>query len=224
MAEIMRILITGDIHNNFSQLNELINRRNADLIICCGDFGYWPNVKWSDPFSNIKLQKTKKLLWCDGNHENHWALRDRTTDELAPNIIYMPRGSIYQLEDGRNIMFMGGAHSIDQEMRQVGINWFPEETIAQKDLYNLPDIKVDIFITHTCPMELLPDLLPWDERKTPEPSNYALTTLWKEYMPSLWFFGHWHRYTTGRLNQTKWYALSAPGFGDRWWMWLPEKE
>jgi len=219
----MRVLITGDIHNNFGRLNELINRRNADLIICCGDFGYWPDVDWAEPLSNIKLQKTKKLLWCDGNHENHWALQARQTDELAPGIIYMPRGSTYQLEDGRNIMFMGGAHSIDQVMRKVGIDWFPEETITQKDLIGLPDIKIDIFITHTCPAELLIDMLPHDPRKLPEPSNYALTALWKEYMPSLWFFGHWHRYTTGMLNDTKWYALSAPGFGDRWWMWLPNK-
>jgi Icc-related predicted phosphoesterase len=220
----MRVLITGDIHNNFGRLNELINKKKPDLIIPCGDFGFWPGVPWAEPLSNIKLQKTKKLLWCDGNHENHWALRDRTTDELAPNIIYMPRGSTYQLEDGRTIMFMGGALSIDKHLRRVGVDWFPEEVITQKDLIGLPDVKVDIFITHTCPTELLIDLLPFDRRKTPEPSNYALTALWKEYMPSLWFFGHWHKYYSGMLNHTIWHALSAPGFGDRWWMWLPEKE
>ena len=220
----MKILVTGDVHMRFGNLNDLINEKKPDLIICCGDFGYWPNISWGEPLTNIELQTAKKLLWCDGNHEDHWALRDRTTDELAPNIIYMPRGSTYQLEDGRNVLFMGGAHSIDKYIRRVGVDWFPEEVITQKDMMNLPNCKVDIFITHTCPEELLVDLLPFDERKTVEPSNYALSELWKIYKPALWFFGHWHKYLTGVMMGTKWYCLSAPGFGDRWWMWLPEKE
>ncbi len=219
----MKILVTGDVHGRFGNLNSLINKKKPDLIICCGDFGYWPNVSWGEPLSNIKLQTAKKLLWCDGNHEDHWAIRDRTTDELAPNIFYMPRGSTYQLDDGRNIIFMGGAHSIDEHLRRIGVDWFPEETISQKDIMDLPDCKIDIFITHTCPEELLVDLLPHDSRKQPEPSNYALSELWKIYKPSLWFFGHWHHYITGRMMGTKWFCLSAPGFGDRWWMWLPEK-
>lgn len=219
----MRVLITGDIHNNFSRLNELINKKRPDIGICCGDFGYWPNVSWSEPLSNIKLQSTKLLLWCDGNHEDHWALRDRETDELAPNIFYMPRGSTYQLEDGRTILFMGGAHSIDHMRRTVGISWFPEEIITQKDMINLPNCKADIFITHTCPEELLPNLLKVDWRKKHDPSNLALSELWKIYKPSLWFFGHWHRYSEGKMMGTKWYCLGAPGFDTRWWMWLPEK-
>ena len=142
-----KIIVTGDIHNEFGRLNELINRKHPDLIICCGDFGYWPNISWGAPLTNISLQGTKKLLWCEGNHEDHWTLKERETDELAPGIIYMPRGSTYTLEDGRIIMFMGGAHSIDKHLRTVGVDWFPEEVISYSDLQDLPDIKVDIFIT-----------------------------------------------------------------------------
>jgi Icc-related predicted phosphoesterase len=219
----MKVLITGDLHMEFGQLNELINKKKPDMIICAGDFGYWPNISWGVPLTNICLQKAKKLLWCDGNHEDHWALRDRTTDELAPGIIYMPRGSTYTLDDGRTIMFMGGAHSIDKQWRTVGVDWFPEEIITQKDMVNLPDVKVDIIISHTCPGELVTTLLKHYPEKGFEPSNEALTELWKMYKPSLSFFGHWHHYQEGTLYNTKWYALSAPGFGDKWWMWLPDK-
>lgn len=218
----MKILITGDIHNNFGNLNSLICKKKADLCICCGDFGYWPNTKWAKPLSDIKLQGTKKILWCDGNHEHFWFLKNRKTDELEPGIIYMPRGSVYTLPDGRNILFMGGADSIDKNLRKIGIDWFPEEVITQKDFYNLPDCKIDIFITHTCPTELLNDMIPNDPIKNNDPSNKALSELWKIYKPSLWFFGHWHVYKEGILDQTKWYALSATGFMDKWWMWLPE--
>jgi len=133
----------------------------------------------------------------------------------------MPRGSTYQLDDGRNILFMGGAGS--KYLGRFGIDWFSEEVISQKDMMNLPDCKVDIFITHTCPIELLGDLSVIYKRIKPESSNYALSELWKIYKPSLWFFGHWHKYLQGKMMGTRWYCLSAPSFKDRWWMWLPEK-
>lgn len=217
----MKTLITGDIHGEFGRLNALINDKRPDLIICCGDFGYWPNVNWGTPLDKIKL-KGAQLLFCDGNHEDHWALRDRESDELSPGITYMPRGSTYTLPDSRIMMFMGGGYSIDKEWRTVGVSWFPEETITQKDLMNLPDVKPDIFITHTCPKELLETMLEVNPYKPIDPSNDALSELWKMYHPGLWFFGHWHMYRTGMLDSTAWHCLGAVGHMTKWWMWLPD--
>jgi predicted phosphodiesterase len=219
----MKIILTGDIHNEFSKLNALINKKRPDLVICCGDFGYWPKVSWGAPLSNIKPQGAK-ILWCDGNHEDHWSLKERESDEMAPGVIYMPRGSTYTLEDGRTIMFMGGADSIDKNMRYIGVDWFPEEVIRPKDLYDLPDIKIDIFVTHTCPLELVHDMLKYNSAKFGDPSPQALSELWKMYKPDLWFFGHWHHYKELDMFGTKCYALDTCSFsGGRWWMWLPER-
>lgn len=222
----MRTLITGDVHNEFDILNQLINKQKPDSLFCCGDFGYWPKFAESGkalPFSKIKLQSAEWIRWCDGNHEDFWSLKERKSDEIEPGIIYMPRGSIYTLPDGRVVMFMGGGMSIDKAWRTEGVSWFPEETITQKDLMDLPDVDVDIFITHTCPVELVPQLKRNYPDKGEEPSNHALSTLWEHYKPDLWFFGHWHQYGEYKLEGTQCYALSAPGFGDRWWMWLPER-
>jgi len=216
-----KVIVTGDIHNEFGRLNELINKKKPELVICCGDFGFWPKVSWGAPLENIKTQGAE-ILWCDGNHEDHWSLKERTTDELVPDVHYMPRGSTFTLNDGRTIMFMGGAHSIDKNLRRVGVDWFPEETIRQRDLNNLPDVKVDIFITHTCPSQLLDVMIQYNSFKTEEPSNVALSHLWSLYKPDLWYFGHWHKYKEGNLQDTKWYALSCPGQGDRWWTYLPD--
>jgi Icc-related predicted phosphoesterase len=219
----MKVLVLGDIHNEFGRLNEILHKKRPDLIISCGDFGYWPNWNGADKLERISTHGAK-LLFCDGNHDDHWALRDRKQDELAPNIIYMPRGSTYELDDGRTIMFMGGAHSIDKHLRTAGWDWFPEEIITQKDMNNLPEKKIDIFITHTCPEELVHDMLKYYPEKAREPSNTALSELWKIYKPKLWIFGHWHHYNEGIMMGTQWYALSYPGEATRWWMWLPEKE
>jgi predicted phosphodiesterase len=219
----MRIIITGDIHNNFSKLNQLISIKRPELVICCGDFGYWPDTHWAAPLSNIKPQGAK-ILWCDGNHENHWELKNRQTDELEPDVVYMPRGSTYTLEDGRVIMFMGGADSIDKDQRRIGETWFPDEVITQKDLYDLPEIKVHIFITHTCPMELVIEMLQYDRYKYEDPSPKALSELWKMYRPDLWFYGHWHVYKELDMFGTKCYALGSCSWPDqKWWMWLPER-
>ena len=43
------------------------------------------------------------------------------------------------LPDGRIVLFMGGADSIDKKYRKIGFDWFPEELITQKDIYELPD-------------------------------------------------------------------------------------
>ena len=58
-----RVLITGDIHNEFDRLNVLINKKKPDRVFCCGDFGYWPGK--ARPLSDIKLQGTKEIRWCD---------------------------------------------------------------------------------------------------------------------------------------------------------------
>lgn len=220
----MKILIVGDIHNEFGKLNTLLNKKKPDLVLSVGDFGFWPGEKGCEELSKIKLpNKNSKLLWCDGNHENFWELKKRTSDEIEPGIIYMPRGSTYTLPDGKVVMFMGGARSIDKHLRKFGIDWFPEETISYNDMQGLPDVKVDIFITHTCPAELVPTLVKYYSGKDLEPSNQALSQLWEIYKPTTWILGHWHKYLPIKLNDTQFYCLSAPGFGDRWWMWLPEK-
>jgi Icc-related predicted phosphoesterase len=214
------VIVTGDVHGDFGALNELISKKKKhglELVIACGDFGFWPQ----GPDKVIKgiSPQGVKILFCDGNHENHDALKNRKSDEIVPNVFYMPRGSIYKLDDGRNILFMGGANSIDKQWRTPGYDWFPEEIISQRDMENLPDEKVDIFITHTCPTELLHDMIKIDYRKKDDPSNHYLSELWKIYKPDLWYFGHWHADATGILMGTRWHALNMSRHTN-FWKWL----
>ena len=89
---------------------------------------------------------------------------------------------------------------------------------------NLPDVKVDILISHTCSLELLPEMLKLNPFKTKDPSNDALSEVWKQYKPNLWYFGHWHLNKKGMLENTSWQCLGAPGFNTKWWEWLPSQE
>lgn len=238
----MKVLVTGDIHADFNHLNTLINDKNPDLLLACGDFGYWPKeflkdedtsiysysigsrkrkIKPMPQLSDIKIQKSQ-IRFCDGNHENHWALGALTNLEIVPNIFYQPRGSIYTLPDGRNILFFGGADSIDKNLRTVGYDWFPEENISQKDMFNLPDCKIDIIISHTCPTEFLPSLTKCKGisfTKGRDSNCEALSQILNIYKPKLWYFGHWHVNCTDFIKDCRFYAMSLTK-DTHWWRWL----
>ncbi len=221
----MKVIISGDIHGMYGYLNELIHQESPDLLIVCGDFGYgFPN----DKVDSIVAMHTK-VLFCDGNHDNHWKLRELKNLAVASNVFYQPRGSTYRLPDGRNILFMGGANSIDKDSRTVGVSWWPEEVISQSDFRNLPEEDIDIFITHTCSNEIYDKFMQfklggrYTPRKDKDPSYHALSSLWEMYQPSQWFFGHFHINVSGQYEGTRWQALACPLVGSgAWWTELTD--
>jgi len=229
-------IIAGDIHGCWETLNVLISDVKPELIICCGDFGYYPNFvgqvhidymgrkqKIVSIEDGVKNGKTK-ILFCDGNHEDHWSLQALKDTEVAPNVFYMPRGSTYTLPDGRKILFMGGAFSIDKPNRQLGVDWFPEETISHGDIMRCPGEPIDIVVSHTCPASLRPKIIkkhPYGF-SIPDCSEDALEHILQSYRPRFWYFGHWHMSMSGHIihTNTKWYMLSMAGGSHMWWMFL----
>lgn len=219
----MKIIMTGDIHGRYDYLNNLIKLELPDIIIVCGDFGYFPNIeKYAGQEQTIDTLHTK-ILFCDGNHDDHWELRKLKNMEIASNVFYQPRGSTYRLPDGRNILFMGGANSIDRMQRTIGVSWWPEEIISQSDFQNLPKESIDMFVTHTCSNELYDDHISsglggvWSPRKDSDPSYTALSALWEMYKPAQWFFGHFHINMRGTFGPTRWQCLAAAGVGSGAW-------
>jgi hypothetical protein len=178
-----------------------------------------------------------KIYFCPGNHEDWEDLESKATSdnpiqvEVMPNVFYMPRCSTLKLPDGRTILFMGGAVSVDKEHRTYRYDWFPEETIKQKDIYNLPDVDIDIVVSHTSPQEFKKDLFagskdwhqydPYWLEKFNDPSCHALSHVLRKYTPSLWFFGHYHVVKTSTWLKTRWFALNKAN-DTGWWTYLPK--
>lgn len=261
-----KIIIAGDLHGVWGPLNSLINGKKPEIILQCGDFGWWPkfhNTKeiWSgeyedlsgklvnlDPWQHhmarripkpwdqfgIKAKDTK-IYWCDGNHEDHWDLIEernymKAPCEMMPNVYYMKRGSILQLPDKRNVLFMGGGDSIDKNQRTLGHDWFPEELINHGDVHELPDMNIDIVISHTCPLEFHEEMLKkgfWETKqiyidKIKDPSAHALSYILNKYKPKLWYFAHFHVYVKGWYRDTTWYCLDMIGRSN-WWSYLEDK-
>lgn len=201
------VLVCGDTHADFRELNTIMAHNEPSVVLVCGDFGYWNKSTWrkgtvGNFVDGIKPGNTK-VYWCDGNHEDHNLLQQLRKEhgrekpiEVAHNVFYCPRGSTLELEDGRTVLFMGGAYSIDKAYRTPHVDWFPEEVISEEDMRHLPDTKVDIVISHTCPSFVAKNLiLPhhyYGVGKVIDQSCSHLDKVFDKYNPSLWYFGHWH--------------------------------
>lgn len=245
------IIVVGDIHGRWGPLNQLINRKRPKTILQVGDFGWWPRFhglpkpktrkdqygRWIKPGNNygIKCNDTE-VFFCPGNHED-WdelSLRKAMPAHLYDEVYYMRRGATLTLDDGRVVLFMGGALSVDKETRIIGLDWFPQELIPYSEFYRLQEEgldRVDIVISHTCPLEFnhkvdlelrkRPDYKLWSY-KFMDCSQQVLSAILEEYRPKLWYFGHFHITVSGVYDDTKWYCLNYPDNGTQWWRYLDE--
>ena len=198
----MNIYILGDIHGNFDELQYFIYKNTPDIIIQCGDLGIFP---YSDGLYGILYKKqykfnipvgSTKMYFCPGNHEDWDYLDSLTNNEIFPNVFYMKKGSILTINN-KTILFMGGADSVDKKERTIKLDWFPQEIITEKDIYeNIPDVKIDVVISHTCPEIVFPivnNKFFGSCTKYNDPSRLALDYIFETYRPKEWYFGHFHQ-------------------------------
>ena len=225
-----RVCVMGDVHGEFGRLNNWVNHRRPKIVLQCGDFGYWPKLRTEKRRrrKGPKLPKMHetKLYWCDGNHEEFDSLNELTNNEVYPNVFWMKRGATLDLPDGRKVLFMGGAESTDREWRlaeeaATGKKlWFPKERIQEDEVRALPEVDVDIVVSHAAPREFEV----WGEghdMREPDPTRLALSAVWTRYQPRLWFFGHYHARVRGNYHGTEYFGLNMAGCSD-WWMDLPD--
>jgi predicted phosphodiesterase len=203
----MKLCIFGDIHGDFKKFNNIINNISCDTVIQIGDFGYFPNLKSHSYPNNINTKKS--VYFIDGNHEDHISLQELVNLEIYNDVKYIPRGSILEL-NGTNILCIGGAASIDKQFRTFMVDWFPQEEITMSDYYKIPkDVRIDIVLSHTSPMEfVLPNLIPFHDN-----SRNILSQILKEYKPKKWWFGHFHMNVENKFihecgAETEWVCLS----------------
>lgn len=219
-----KLFITGDIHGRWGNFNQFLNtirhrhQTKPIYVLCCGDFGYWPNLPNNLDHKDYGIKNHDiKVYFCDGNHDHHWELAKLKDNEIIPNVYYKKRGSVLTLPDDKNVLFMGGAASIDKYLRTPGVDWFPEETICDKDLDNLPDMNINMVVSHTCPSELVDIMCDMGNKsKLNDPSPRALSYILEKYNPECWFFGHWHTFKPGKLYNTEWRCLNMCNYSN-WW-------
>jgi predicted phosphodiesterase len=233
-----KIIITGDIHGYWGHLNTLINKKNPDILIICGDFGYWPHFHKNKDFHKkgvswdqygIKNPNTD-IYWIDGNHENHEAIASMIADHgrnnpikmdkfINGNVYYMPRCTTMTMND-INCLFIGGAVSIDKSSRVEGISWWRNEELSYSDYLNLPNENLEVVFSHTVPsfaFDKMPEITQFLSAKFQDSSCKILEEVFYNYKPKQWYFGHFHKEYHFNFEGCEFTGLDmANGYG-KWW-------
>lgn len=199
--------IVGDIHGNFNEYDVFIlnlrgmrHRGEApERSIQVGDFGIgFYSPYWHESVRDWqKLHSTQRFI--RGNHD------DPAMCKTMPG--YIPDGTV----EG-DVMYIGGAWSIDRAMRTEGKDWWPDEELSMQELEALIDVyretKPRVMFTHDCPEQIAWDMFVsrgsrFGMKHHKTRTGQALQSMWEYHQPEMWFFGHWHETRDLTLNGTK---------------------
>jgi predicted phosphodiesterase len=176
-----KILILGDVHGKWADLNSVMKNVDFNLnikynfVIQVGDFGFFPSIFANlDTFNSklIKNQSTigctyeysalkfhKKVLVCDGNHDSGEFIKKSNHQEWKDkyNIHYQPRGSWIDI-DRYKIGFLGGGLHADRK-QEGSIDKETTNYILNKQVKKAIEEwnsvgGMDTIITHSCPSGL----------------------------------------------------------------------
>lgn len=150
------------------------------------------------------------IWFIDGNHENFDILNElkesqpnKKIIDISSNIHYITRGTklFIKTDEGvKNILFCGGADSVDKFRRIPHLSWWENETITQKDIDKcLQHNEVDYIITHCCPFDIFKEYSIYlitradiDQDKVNHSSEMMLNQVKDNVKYNKWFFGHYH--------------------------------
>lgn len=209
------IYLTGDTHGNFSRFTTANfpagpSLTKKDIVVILGDFGlFWSTRDQSNSsyWAWWLGEKPWTTLFIDGNHENFDLINDLPEVDMfggkvgvaGDSIYHLKRGQLYNI-DGNSIFTLGGAGSIDKDMRTEGLSWWAEENISKEDIENSEQVlnsvdwKVDYIFTHTIPNSVMPEFGIFNNIDS---NSYLLEDIRLQMQGfKHWYCGHMHRELT----------------------------
>jgi len=168
--------IIGDVHGNFEQYKEIVERADdlGQSTIQIGDMGFNYDFPWS-----------LNHRFFGGNHDNY----DKYYDSFHGMCDFGP-----VFLDDKYGFFIRGALSIDQHVRTIGIDWWEQEQLSiyelEKCCREYLEAKPKIVLSHDCPLFLYDN---WYKDKLVSRTAQALECMFQMHKPELWIFGHHHR-------------------------------
>jgi predicted phosphodiesterase len=184
------IAFIGDVHRAFDRLAGAVAELPAgvDVAVQVGDLGLHsddlgPTGTGVPPLAHL-------VYYITGNHDHEPSYRGiaRPT-EIAPNLVFVPRGTVLEL-DGRRIAFLGGGSSvIDRAVRRDDVDWWPEEQVTMADIARFEGVgRVDFLVCHTPP-----DFIYHFFHLPPDPSAVAVGQAWQILGRPPVICGHLHK-------------------------------
>ncbi|MEZ0367328.1 metallophosphatase [Mycobacterium sp. pUA109] len=154
-----RVAIAGDWHADTwygVAAIEHAAKRDADVLIQLGDFGYNFTDKYLDSLDEALHRHGLTLGFVDGNHENFdrllgWPVGDDGLRHLRERIVHLPRGFRWRWGTTR-CLAVGGAYSIDRFLRIPGRSWWAQESLTPEQARAvMAQGRADVMFCHDCP-------------------------------------------------------------------------
>ncbi|WP_084721801.1 metallophosphoesterase family protein [Rhodococcus marinonascens] len=207
-----RVAIAGDWHANTDYGRQVIShaaKRNADVLVHLGDFGYSFKDTYLDCLDDALATEDMILGFVEGNHEDFdWLLAQPVAEDglryLRERIVHLPRGLRWNWGQTR-CLALGGAHSIDRFLRTEGTSWWPQEQISAADVRAAVEAgPADVMFCHDCPAGIeVPGMardrygFPAEELAESEANRARLRYVVDRVRPCRLWHGHFHhRYRT----------------------------
>lgn len=212
------IRFIGDVHGKFNRYRSMI-KNSPHPTIQVGDFGVGfrnRNGKYTEqPDDKLtELMSSGGHTYIRGNHDNpDWC-----------------KGDPLCILDGAthgNMMFVGGAVSIDKPYRIEGQSWWPEEELTKAELDAIVEtysqVKPQIMVTHECPERVAVQIVqslsmrshPVKlEEKWASRSRAAFERMMEIHQPRIWIHGHWHVRKDWVIDGTRFLCLPELGTAD----------
>lgn len=206
-----KLRLIGDIHGKWYEY-QLITQPITHDSIQVGDFGigFGQGDYWHDMVNEFHRNDQHRFI--RGNHDNPSICKSEMIGCIADGTV----------QD--NIMFVGGAWSIDKDYRTPGIDWWHEEELSIPEFNNIIDIystvRPDIMITHDCPTLAAYHMFVKTGKTIGRKALYltrtgeAFQAMFEIHQPKYWFFGHWHHTSKTSLNGTQFQCIGELDFID----------
>jgi len=196
MANYMRFI--GDTHGKSIILEDMMRFAPDERSIHVGDFGVGFPKKGDEKLRNVLNTVNGDHKFIRGNHDCLFKLKHHFKDHWITDGHY---------DETLDMMFIGGAWSIDWMYRTPGKDWWHDEQIHEKFFDKIIkrycEIKPKFVVTHDLPASVSYEMFGGHYRTMYENNtNFCLEKMFKAHQPALWCAGHWHDKRNWNIGST----------------------
>ena len=196
----------GDVHGYWNEYQEII--KDVDNSIQVGDMGmgFSSHSEWATDTALAFENKFNKgnHRFIRGNHDN--------PKEVAKCANWINDGFLEFTNLGNQIMYIGGAWSIDWQYRTLGVDWWEDEELSLAYLTYLIEqykrVRPDVMVTHTAPIGIPAGPMGFRIFGNGARTEIALQEMLEIHRPKLHIFGHWHKDFDQTIDGTRFICLN----------------
>lgn len=202
--------LIGDIHGHWYEYYNLTSSIEHSSVQV-GDFGIGFNGQyWEDRV--VEHHASGQHRFIRGNHDN-----PATCKAAMPG--YIQDGTVEN-----DVMYLGGAWSIDRGYRVEGVDWWRDEELSYGELDTLISVysaaRPRVMITHDCPILAAYHMFIKSGQSLGGRTLHltrtgeALQQMFEIHQPEEWYFGHWHITKRMEINGTTFQCLGIDDYID----------